>query len=143
MGKSPSPRKGLIKKADIAFSFYVRERDRRCVLCGSRDRLTNGHLITRSKYSTRWDIRNGFCQCVGCNMRHEYDFTPYVEWWTKRFGDHEYHQLVADSNRIRKYTDEDLKEIATFYQNLERSPIWSRGMWTLRDDQRPLALRRH
>lgn len=91
--KQKSPRQKLVDKLDSIVSLIVRARDKKCVQCGTRERLTNGHLFSRTNYSTRWDLFNCNCQCMGDNLRHDSDPYPYQEWWKKKFGEEAYHTL--------------------------------------------------
>lgn len=112
-------RQKAIKAADAAFSTYIRRRDNfTCFTCGhtgsEKDGVMQcGHLITRSKYSVRWDEDNAFCQCRGCNMKHEY----FPEIFTARYihvcGIEMYESLVLKSNTPRKYTIGEIRDIAS------------------------------
>lgn len=71
-----TPRTKAMKKADAAFSKFIRMRDAdangivSCVTCGRRRHWREvdcGHFITRAKQSTRYDERNCHAQCKGCN----------------------------------------------------------------------------
>ena len=108
-------RKKLIKKLDTVFSIFIRKRDKKCVICGTKERLTNGHLITRSKYSVRWSVVNCHCQCIGCNMLHEYQPERFTLWFIKKFGESVYTKLVLDSNKIRKFSNSDLETLIEQY----------------------------
>ena len=66
----------LKRKADTAFSVYIRTQDidrngtTECITCGVRRRwqdMQAGHFISRSYLSTRFDPRNCHVQCPGCN----------------------------------------------------------------------------
>jgi hypothetical protein len=115
-------RQKAIKAADAAFSLYIRRRDGFiCFTCGHTGREADGvmqcgHLITRSKYSVRWDEDNAFCQCRGCNMKHEY----FPEIFTSRYihicGIEMYESLVLKSNTPRKYTIGEIRDIAAEYK---------------------------
>lgn len=111
------PRQIAIKKADTEMSLYIRARDGRCVQCGKTENLTNGHLITRGKYATRWDEDNCYCQCTGCNMRHEFQPEIFTDWWIKQNGIEAYHALVLKSNTPRKFPIHEIREIAEYYKN--------------------------
>ena len=111
-----TPRQRAIKYADDQMSLYIRERDRRCVLCGKKDHLTNGHLITRAKYATRWAEENCYCQCTGCNMRHEFQGEIYTDWWIRQNGEEAYHALVLKSNTPRKFSTQEIREIGDYYK---------------------------
>ena len=114
---SRSERKKLVKKLDKVFSEYIRLRDGyKCVLCGSRINIQAGHLITRGKYSTRWDEDNVFAQCRSCNYRHEYQPEIYTSWYIEKFGENRYLDLVEKSNVIVKYKNCDLKIMIEYYK---------------------------
>lgn len=61
----------LIKKADIAFSRFIRNRDAvelqgRCCTCGGIGNQA-GHYIKRSHKKVRWHPKNVHLQCAHCN----------------------------------------------------------------------------
>ena len=115
--RKKSPRKKAVERLDKAFSRYVRQRDKECVLCRSKENLQCGHLITRSKYSTRWHILNGFCQCRSCNFLHESQPERFTAWFLRVFGKKAYEALVKESNQIRKFSTEELIAMAEEYEN--------------------------
>lgn len=106
-----SKRKKLIKDLDTLTSLIVRVRDKRCVCCGSMERLTDGHLITRNCKIIRWDLTNNNCQCASCNFTHEFRPERYTEWWIKKYGLEAYEELVAQSKLTKKWTIEELENI--------------------------------
>ena len=110
-----TPRQKAIKKADDAFSLYIRGRDKKCVTCGSEENLQCGHLFTRGYYPTRWSENNAFCQCAGCNMRHEYDPYPLTSHFLLVYGEKRYHDLHKRAKTPRKYTTEELNFIANTF----------------------------
>jgi hypothetical protein len=69
-------RKGIVKKLDSLVSKIVIARDKKCIICGSTNKLGCGHLFSRIAYSTRWDLDNCYASCWACNFRHEYDPYP-------------------------------------------------------------------
>ncbi len=101
-------RKGLVRKLDKLVSQYIIARDKKCVNCGSRTNLTGGHLFSRVAYSTRWEVRNVFCQCVSCNMRHEYDPFPLTSYFIEKYGMKEYDSLHRQYSTPRKFKDFEL-----------------------------------
>jgi len=113
-------RQRAIKKADDAFSLYIRTRDKRCVLCGKETELTAGHLITRSRWSVRYDEDNVFCQCTSCNLKHEYYPEIFTAWYISRFGEKKYEELVIKSQQPKKYTTQELLELAEYYKEKTR-----------------------
>ena len=74
--KDRTTRKGWIRRLDKLVSEIVKLRDVKCIVCGTTQKITCGHLFTRAAYSTRWDLDNTFAQCLSCNFRHEYDPYP-------------------------------------------------------------------
>jgi hypothetical protein len=119
-------RQKAVAAADKAFSEYIRARDRyickTCGLAGSKGDgvMTCGHLITRAKYATRWDELNAECQCRGCNMRHEFQPEMMTDLWVDRNGYIAYHELVRKSNKPRKFTTGEVREIAEYYKQKTR-----------------------
>ena len=110
--KGKTPRQKIIKKLDDLVSKIVRARDGRCVVCGTTEDLQNGHLFSRASHSLRWDIRpDGNChtQCGGCNLRHEYDFYPYSNWYIKKFGQEQYDLLYAEYRTVSKHSTSELE----------------------------------
>lgn len=115
--KKPS-RKTLVKKADSIFSKYIKERDQRCVNCGATSNLQCGHLFTRTNYSTRWDEINAYCQCAGCNMRHEYDAYPLTRFFITKYGIDSYDKLHQKHKIVgKKWHNSDLEELIENYTN--------------------------
>jgi hypothetical protein len=109
-----SERKKLVDKLDKAVSAYVRSRDKACVTCGSTERLGCGHIFSRVAHSTRWDISeqgNCWCQCWGCNYRHEFDPYPYFTWYEKKFGKEALEELHQKFKTPHKYKDFELQEM--------------------------------
>lgn len=109
-------RKKLVSKLDKVFSLYIRNRDKKCVTCGKTEGLTNGHLITRAKYSVRWSEVNSNCQCRGCNMLHEYQPERYTNWFLNKYGLKKYQSLILESNKIKKYSDTELEGLIKKYE---------------------------
>lgn len=106
-----SSRGSLVRRLDSLVSKIVRERDKRCVVCGSIDNLQAGHLFTRTVYATRWDLINVNTQCAGCNFRHNGDAYPYIQWFTRRFGEEALEMLHQKHRTITKIKDYELEEL--------------------------------
>lgn len=120
--KPKKNRKKLVKELDNVFSLFIRARDKRCVVCGTKNKLTCGHLFSRVAYSTRWHELNSHAQCRGCNMRHEYDFYPYQRWFVGQFGEGLYDYLYKVHKRKRKFNNDEIEQMTQRYQKklLER-----------------------
>ena len=118
-----SERQKAVRAADKAFSEYIRKRDGyTCYTCGhvgqpSDGVMQVGHLITRAKYSVRWDEDNAACQCRSCNMRHEYQPEIFTDKYIRDKGIEAYHDLVFTSNKPRKWTTQEIREIARYYKD--------------------------
>ena len=110
MSKKPT-RKSIVKKLDKLVSEIVRARDKKCITCGSTERLTCGHLFSRVAYSTRWDLTNCWCQCWGCNYRHEFDPYPFQRWFAAKFGQKKLDELWAKFHQVKKFKTFELIEL--------------------------------
>jgi len=110
-------RKKLVKNLDKAFGDFIKARDNyTCVLCGSKERIQCGHLFTRASYSTRWNELNAHAQCASCNMRHEYDFFPFQNWFVKKFSQQNYEDLYFQHKQVVKYKDWELLDLIDYYK---------------------------
>ena len=114
--KLPTIRK-LILHADKLFSLFIRNRDKRCVLCGTTLNLTCGHLIKRGKKAVRWSEINCFCLCSGCNYRDNFDHDIYVAWFIRKYGEENYLYLVERSRGVFKPSREYLNAIIKQYED--------------------------
>lgn len=106
-------RKKLIKNLDALVKKIVLLRDARCVVCGTKDFPTPGHLFSRIGYSTRWDLRNVFQQCANCNFNHERDPYPLTNYFIRKFGLTAYDKLHRKYVTPKKFTDNDLENLET------------------------------
>ena len=57
--------------ADKKFSEWIRKRDKKCVLCGGTNHLTNSHYWGRYASSTRYDPEDCDAVCLGCHFKIE------------------------------------------------------------------------
>ena len=116
MPKKPS-RKTLVRNLDKVWSQAVREKaDSQCDHCGKVGPLNSHNFYSRSVYSVRWDIENGFCLCVGCHVfssKFSAHKTPaeFVEWASEVRGDKWYESLKDRKNTIRKFKNFELEEL--------------------------------
>lgn len=104
-------RKWLIHQLDIQTSRIVRQRDRRCVTCGSTRSLQCSHFYSRRYLIIRFDLRNTNAMCAACNRRHNLDRSLYEQYMNEHYGP----EVVAELDTLRlstqKVTDEDLRAI--------------------------------
>jgi hypothetical protein len=118
-----SDRKKLIAKADKVFSEYIRKRDNYvCFVCGKQGSekdgvMQCGHLFTRADYTVRWDEMNAWCQCRGCNFRHEYDWFPFYHAVLNHYHMDRLDYLTERRRDKKKLTNPDIEEIIKYYQD--------------------------
>lgn len=116
-------RKGLIRKLDRVFSLYIRTRNAKneiveCVTCGVQKHYTEmdaGHFVSRRHYATRWNSSNCHVQCKKCNnwgAGESYLMGKYID---KEYGAGTADELITLSRQIKKFTNEDLKELIEKY----------------------------
>ena len=99
-------KKGIVKKLNKIVSDYVIWRDKKCVTCGSTQKLGNGHLFSRSHQATKWDITddgNCHCQCWPCNYLHVHNKYPYEKWYQAKFSMEKYDALYRRWNTVTSY----------------------------------------
>jgi len=104
-------RKGLVRALDEEVRRLTKLKGNKCVCCGTTQNMTCGHLITRAKYSVRWDLQNCWPQCASCNLRHEYDPHLMTSWFIDWCGLDAYKALVKRSNKVSRKSDKELKEL--------------------------------
>jgi len=116
-------RKGLVRKLDKVFSLYIRKRLAKndiveCVTCGVKKHwkeVDAGHFCSRRHYSTRWVTHNVHVQCKSCNGFHagqNYLMGKYID---KTYGEGTADELIKMSRQIKKFTDQDLKDLIQKY----------------------------
>ena len=119
-------RSKLIKKLDNVFSQYIRRKDAidgiaKCISCGverSWKELQCGHFMSRSHYSTRWEILNVGVQCISCNIfKHgqQYLFSKYLD---KTYGEGTSNELLLKSQTLGKFNTKEIEEMINKYKNL-------------------------
>ncbi len=62
-----------VSEADRKFSLYIRQRDGRCVVCGSSLFLGCSHYYGRGIYATRYDPDNCITLCQECHEVWEHE----------------------------------------------------------------------
>ena len=116
-------RKGLIRKLDKVFSIYIRTRNAKneiveCVTCGVKKHFSEmdaGHFVSRRHYATRWASSNCHVQCKKCNnwgAGESYLMGKYID---RTYGEGTADELITMSRQIKKFTDEDLKDLIEQY----------------------------
>jgi hypothetical protein len=101
-------RKGIDGKLDTAWSLLVKLRaGMKCEYCGKKTHLNSHHIYSRSKKSTRWDLKNGISLCVGhhtFSSKFSAHKTPleFTEWLLDHKGKDFVDRLRLKANSISK-----------------------------------------
>ena len=116
--KKLAPLPKLLKKAQVVFNNWIRERDRDkgCISCGGKVEQA-GHYFNQGQHSSlRFDEMNVNGQCVRCNLFLHGNLIEYGQGIIKRYGPLEHYLLIIKSrNRIKKWTRDELNEIIKIY----------------------------
>jgi hypothetical protein len=129
LGK-PKPKKKLDtvaklkKKADIAFSKFIRHRDGRwshevgwetlCITCGKwlpLKQMQAGHFVSRAVNALRYHPHNVNGQCYGCNVAKNGDQYNHGLQIDVKYGEGTAAKLFARRHETHKFTPEELKII--------------------------------
>lgn len=91
------------KKADVEFSKWIRNRDGRCMRCGTINNLTCSHFWVRQHSATRYDPDN--CVAVCWMPCHKYHWEKekqgdYRTFMLNRLGKEKYEELEKKSKSI-------------------------------------------
>lgn len=79
-------------KEDKEFSLKVRNRDKKCVVCGGTKNLCAHHWYWDRRYKhSKYDINNGVTLCFGCHFKLHNKATfiflnDYLDILIKKFG---------------------------------------------------------
>lgn len=99
-------KKTEINKIDKLWAEAVKKlAGNRCEYCGKTSPLNSHHIFSRSKKTTRWNINNGICLCVG---HHTFSSsfsahkTPaeFIEWIKEKRGEKWYAELRHSANEV-------------------------------------------
>ena len=118
-------RPGLIRAVDKAFSRYIRKRAAdhagwcECVTCGLSVPLEDiqaGHFVKRGHASVRWDERNVFPQCKGCNHFKDGAQDEMALHIVKIHGVEVLHELLRLKHTAKHWTMPELRELLEKYR---------------------------
>ncbi len=124
-------RSRAMKKADDAFSLYIRTRDAqayygkafKCISCGRTlpiEQADCGHYINRRHMALRYSEENCNAQCRHCNRFDEGNIYNYRKGLYLKIGEKNLLALEAAKNRTCKLSTFELEEIAATYKKLTR-----------------------
>jgi 5-methylcytosine-specific restriction endonuclease McrA len=107
---SNKQKKRLEKKLDIAWSAFVRRRDRVCQKCGGIGTVAPHHAFGRRHLATRWLPENGIGLCYPCHIHWAHrDPAGFTEWFRNKIGEEKYTQLAMEHNSVVKFDNECLE----------------------------------
>jgi hypothetical protein len=114
--KKPIPLPKLLKKAQIVFNAWIRERDKDkgCISCGAE--ITEaGHYRSQGHYgSLRFNEMNTNGQCVRCNRFLHANLIEYRKGLVKRYGEEKVLMLESVGG-FKKWTRFELESIIKEY----------------------------
>lgn len=98
-------KKKLINRLDSMSSFYVRNKETRCVSCGKEldfeDRQC-GHFIRRGVWITRWDPNNIHVECAACNAWSPDHLIGYSKWMIDNGLFDKYHNFYLKNKESKE-----------------------------------------
>jgi hypothetical protein len=115
----------LVKKADTAFSRYVRLKHSdesgtcSCVTCGKLMHWKEahaGHFVSRRHMSLRWDERNVFPQCCGCNTFNAGALDEYSAYIIRTYGHSTFDDLLKMKRQTKKWTRAEIEDLIVKYK---------------------------
>ena len=124
-------------KADKYFSLYIRLRDAdengigTCITCGLKKHIKGlhcGHFIGRQHQATRFDEKNGHCQCAGCNTFNEGRKAEYEHYLLSRYGEQYVNLLKILGQSTCRRSQFDLDAIAKYYKDKATELSKSKGI---------------
>jgi hypothetical protein len=113
----------LKKRADAAFSLYIRYRDGEhrpggwyveCITCHQWKPLKEmqcGHFQRRSYNAVRYDEENCNAQCYVCNVMRYGEQYKYAQEVDLKYGDGTAKRLAKEAQKFHKLTIPELEEI--------------------------------
>lgn len=117
--KNLPSRAKLVRTLDTLTSQIVRLRDGRCVQCGTTEKLTCGHVLSRRSHATRWSLLNCHAQCWPHNFAHgSHSPVPYFQWFIKQFGQPIFDDMYREWAKGRKFSTPELREMVTEYETM-------------------------
>lgn len=124
--KKPS-RSTAMRKADEAFSLFIRTRDSqsfsgkafKCISCGRIlpiEQADCGHYANRQHMSLRYSELNCNAQCIHCNRFDEGNMQGYREGLIQKIGLAKVELLEASKHQTNKLSAFELEAIAKHYK---------------------------
>lgn len=117
-----------MRKADQAFSLYIRTRDAqpyegrafRCISCGRVlpiEQADCGHYVNRQHMSLRYSELNCNAQCSNCNRFDEGNMQGYRRGLIDKIGLQKVELLESMKHQVNKLSSFELEVIAQHYKD--------------------------
>jgi len=110
--------KSLRKLLDKTFNTYIKERDKRCILSGTKEKLHCSHYYDKgaSPY-LRWDERNAHAMSSKMHFKHHHGKAPnYSLWMFKKYGIEYMEELYLDSEKPFVVSRDLYMNYITYYE---------------------------
>lgn len=112
-------RKGVDGKLDIAWSRLVKLRaNMKCEIenCTHKPTLNSHHIFSRKNASTRWDLENGICLCVGHHTMSSRESAHgnaiwFTYWLEERKGSDFIDELSVKAHSTKKWAKFEKEEL--------------------------------
>lgn len=98
-------------------SKYIREKEKKCITCGSTKDLQAGHFVHGD--SLDFDERNIHCQCLFCNYYQSGNLIEYTKKMLEMYGMEVIEELQQKKREIFKPTQEWLEKRIEYFKGLE------------------------
>lgn len=112
----------LKKEFDKVFSIYIRTRDKGvCFTCGDKKHWRyqqNGHYVSRTHMSLRYDEKNCNCQCMACNVFRHGNMDEYALRLVNKHGNGILEELNRKKHQIRKWSAFEMRSEIERYKSL-------------------------
>jgi len=105
-----SERKKMVKKLDVLFSKFIRNRDGKCLKCFRTDTLQCAHLAGRGNLAGRWNKNNAITLC----------YTHHIFWAHKE--PIEFSEWLKENYPI--YYEEAKKVKRTIVKNMDLEEVY-------------------
>ena len=116
-----------IKIAQVHFNSYIRIRDKGkvCISCQQPPKKINaGHFFNANNHwSLRFNEDNVHVQCEHCNTYLSGNLIEYQKNLIDKIGLKKYEEIEIISKQTRKYTIQEVQEIAEFYKKKVKEAI--------------------
>lgn len=110
----PKKLKSVKNKAWVAFSLFIRTRDKKCCTCGGAVQQA-GHFIDGRHNAVLFSERGVHGQCYHCNVGLKGNKLQYWLFMEKTYGREVIDQLMAESKQMVQYKIHDYERIAQEY----------------------------